>query len=401
MRLHNTLTGLAEPVNPPDGVLRMYVCGVTPYDTTHLGHALTYTTFDVINRYFQYRGRTVRYIQNITDIDDDVLRKAKELGESWIDLGNRWAQVHIDSLAALNVLPPETYTRATEHIPMMIEIIAKLVEKQQAYQSGPNVYFRVASFDHYGELSKLPESEMQVRLTETGDPANDPNKESPLDFVLWLGNKPGEPAWESPWGPGRPGWHIECSAMAIQHLGPRLDIHGGGADLVYPHHENEIAQSESYSGVRPFARTWAHNGMLRLRGEKMSKSLGNLVLAQDLLRSYSSDSICLYLSGEHYRESFAFDESKLKSAQAMADQMKLAVQVPDGTAGKLETRSYRDDFLQALENDLDTPSGVATLASLTQAIQDAGDHEASVTTAQSELRSLAGILGLRLDTDNT
>ena len=266
----------------------MYVCGVTPYDTTHLGHALTYATFDVINRYFRYRGFDVQYIQNVTDIDDDILRKAKEVGEPWDELGARWAKVHQDSLAALNVLPPVEYTCATDHIDKMVEIIESLISSDHAYASGRNVYFRVRSVPHYGELSGFSQDVMKEKLNETGDSTEDPNKEWPLDFVLWLGQKPGEPAWQSPWGPGRPGWHIECSAMAIDHLGPTLDIHGGGADLMYPHHENEIAQSESFTGKRPFSHSWVHNGMLRLGAEKMSKSLGNLVLAQDLLKRFSA-----------------------------------------------------------------------------------------------------------------
>ena len=397
VRLYNSLTGALDPVQPTDGVLRMYVCGVTPYDTTHLGHALTYATFDVINRYFRYRGYDVRYIQNVTDIDDDILRKAKEVGEPWDELGARWAKVHQDSLADLNVLAPEEYTLATDHIDKMIEIIASLIERGHAYVAGPNVYFRVRSFPRYGELSHLPHETMLERLNETGDRTDDPNKEWPLDFVLWLGQKPGEPAWQSPWGPGRPGWHIECSAMAIDHLGPMLDIHGGGADLVYPHHENEIAQSESYTGISPFTRAWVHNGMLRMGPEKMSKSLGNLVLAQDLLKRYTADAIRLYLHGERYRDSFSFDEGKLRSAQQLADQLALAAWLPGGKGDPLDAEPYRDSFLQALENDLDTATGIETLRSLSAAISAAHESNSDTYSAQSELRSLAGILGLRLN----
>lgn len=398
MRLFNTLTGTIDPVGAPDGTLRMYVCGVTPYDTTHLGHALTYATFDVIHRYFRYRGVKVRYIQNITDIDDDILRKSAEVGEPWDELGRRWAQVHIRSLEDLNVLAPEEYTRATEHIPMMIEIIERLVAGGQAYQAGPNVYFRTRSFQHYGELSKLPDEVMRARLDETGDSTTDVHKEAPLDFVLWLGQRIGEPAWQSPWGAGRPGWHIECSAMAIQHLGPTLDIHGGGADLVYPHHENEIAQSESFSGQRPFTRTWVHNGMLRLGTEKMSKSRGNLILAQELRGRYSADAIRLYLHGERYRDSFAFDESKLKAAQELAHRLTWAAHLPDGNGESVDPSRYRDEFLHAIEDDLDTPTGIRVLGDLAQVIRAGRQQHRGIADAQRELRTLGDIVGLRLPT---
>jgi cysteinyl-tRNA synthetase len=396
VRLYNSLTGAVDPVTPSDGTLRMYVCGVTPYDTTHLGHALTYTTFDVINRYFRYRGTRVLYIQNITDIDNDILRKAKEVGEPWDELGSRWAKVHQDSLAALNVLPPEEYTRATEHIDKMVEIIQSLMEQGHAYAAGPNVYFRVKSFSGYGGLSKLSKPIMQERLDETGDPTNDPNKEFPLDFILWMGQKPGEPAWPSPWGPGRPGWHIECSAMAIAHLGPRLDIHGGGSDLIYPHHENEIAQSEAFTHEQPFTRTWVHNGMLRLGAEKMSKSLGNLVLAQDLLTRYTSDAIRLYLHGEPYRESWAFDEEKLKHAQVLARELAEVAALQSGVGDVLDVRRFKDEFLARLEDDLDMAGAIHALSELMSAVRLSQARGADVAQAQDELRTLASILGLRL-----
>jgi L-cysteine:1D-myo-inositol 2-amino-2-deoxy-alpha-D-glucopyranoside ligase len=397
VRLYNSLTGALDPVEPTDGTLRMYVCGVTPYDTTHLGHALTYATFDVINRYFRYRGFDVQYIQNVTDIDDDILRKAKEVGEPWDELGARWAKVHQDSLAALNVLPPVEYTCATDHIDKMVEIIESLISSDHAYASGRNVYFRVRSVPHYGELSGFSQDVMKEKLNETGDSTDDPNKEWPLDFVLWLGQKPDEPAWQSPWGPGRPGWHIECSAMAIDHLGPTLDIHGGGADLMYPHHENEIAQSESFTGKRPFSHSWVHNGMLRLGAEKMSKSLGNLILAQDLLKRFSADAIRLYLHGERYRESFAFDEGKLKAAQKLADSLALAAWLPGGNNGTLEADEFRGAFLQALENDLDMATAIEVLRSLAKTISEAHEVRGDIYQAQVELRTLAGILGLRLN----
>lgn len=397
MKLYNSLTRSVEEVRLADGTLRMYVCGVTPYDTTHLGHAFSYATFDVIYRYFRFRDVPVRYIQNVTDIDDDILRKSRQVGIPWDELGNTYTAVHQASLQALNILPPERYTRATEEIPMMIEIIDALLSRGYAYRSGANVYFRVASVGQYGELSRLSSQEMAHRLNETGDKTSDPNKERPLDFVLWLGNRPGEPSWESPWGPGRPGWHIECSAMAIRHLGPALDIHGGGLDLLYPHHENEIAQSESYSGVRPFARTWVHNGMLKLGSEKMSKSLGNLVLAQELLDKYSANGLRLYLHAEHYRSSFSYEEAKLADAERRAGRLTEAAGLPDGEGSALVAHGFRDKFLAALEDDLDTPRAVAVLDELGEAIVSARSAGSSIAESQSELRELAELLGVQLN----
>ena len=315
LRLYSTLSRTIEEFRPAGDEVRTYVCGVTPYDTAHLGHAFLYVSFDVLHRFLRYLGYRVRYIQNITDIDNDILRRAKELDEPWDELGNRYVKIHQDGLDALGVEPPVKYPRATEEIPLMVEMIEALIARGHAYEAGGNVYFRVSSDPDYGCLSRLPLDEMADELTETGDPADDPLKEAPVDFLLWQAAKPGEPTWPSPWGPGRPGWHIECSAMSIRYLGETLDIHGGGGDLVYPHHESEIAQSECWSGQRPFARFWLHAGMLRMDGEKMSKSLGNMVFVHDLVKQYRPEALRLFLSSVRYRDVLEWDPDKVAACE--------------------------------------------------------------------------------------
>ena len=402
LRLYSTLSRTVEPFRPAGDVVTMYVCGVTPYDTTHLGHAFCYVVFDVLGRYLRFLGHRVRYIQNITDIDNDILRRADELGERWDELGNRYVAIHQQSLDALNVEPPEKYTRATEAIPKMVEMIVDLVDRGHAYVAGDNVYFRTASAPDYGALSRLSPDEMAPRLTEAGDPADDPRKERPIDFLLWQAAKPGEPTWPSPWGPGRPGWHIECSAMAIDHLGPTLDVHGGGSDLVYPHHESEIAQSECWTGRKPFARFWMHVGMLRMDGEKMSKSLGNMVFVQPLLGEHSAEAIRLYLLSVHYRGVLEYDAPKLRATEELLALLRRAATSDDRRpttdgAPRLSAEPYRARFLAALDDDLDTPTAIDALRDLAEAILAAPALGRSSDEARAELRTLAEILGVRLN----
>jgi L-cysteine:1D-myo-inositol 2-amino-2-deoxy-alpha-D-glucopyranoside ligase len=408
LRLYNSLSGAIEDFRPDGDVVRMYVCGVTPYDTTHLGHAFCYVAFDVLSRYLRHRGYHVRYIQNITDIDNDILRKAKELDEPWDELGNRNILIHQRSLDALGVEPPEKWTRATEEVPMMVEMIEGLINQGYAYEREGNVYFRVARFPEYGRLSKVPRDRMPALLTETGDPADDPRKEAPVDFLLWQAAKPGEPTWRSPWGPGRPGWHIECSAMAIRYLGEQLDIHGGGGDLRYPHHESEIAQSEAWSGQRPFARIWMHVGMLMMDGEKMSKSLGNMVFVGDLLKEYPPEAIRLYLSSVRYRDVLEWSPGALGEAVELLGLLRRAAGVrhpvhpggagaePVGRGEPLDAAPFREAFVGAMDDDLDTGTAIGQLRALAEAIEAARDAGRPVETAREELRTLGEILGLVL-----
>ncbi|MGH2481178.1 MAG: class I tRNA ligase family protein, partial [Ktedonobacteraceae bacterium] len=264
MKLFNTLTQSLEPFTPIDNTVRVYICGITPYDTTHLGHAFLYVSFDALMRYMRSRGYTVKYVQNVTDIDDDVLRKARELGMAWDELGRRETERFLNDMDALNVLRPDVYAKATEQIPTIIEIVETLIARGFAYESAGCVFFSVkqdAEFWQMAQAIGLHDYDAMLKIAnERGNFPGDTRKKDPLDFVLWQAQAPGEPAWESPWGPGRPGWHIECSAMAIRYLGPHIDIHGGGFDLAFPHHTCEIAQSEHFTEITPFTRFWMHAG---------------------------------------------------------------------------------------------------------------------------------------------
>src|SRR2546430_14321221 len=365
MKLFNTLTQSLEEFVPIDeNAVRMYVCGITPYDTTHLGHAFTYVIFDTLIRYLEFRGRKVKYVQNVTDVDDDVLRKAKELGMAWDELGRRETERFLSDMDALNVRRPNVYARATQEIPVMIEIIQTLLAEGYAYESAGYVYFSVKRDPEFGRMARaIGLNDYHAMLTianERGNFPDDPRKQDPLDFVLWQAQAPGEPAWPSPWGPGRPGWHIECSAMSMRYLGPQLDIHGGGADLAFPHHTCEIAQSEHFTGKAPFARTWMHTGMVHQDGEKMSKSLGNLTLVSDLLKDYSANAIRVTLLNHHYRYPWEFFPEDLDVATETTElfQQMHAI-VGDQTGG--EDCLLRGRFVAAMENDLNTPEALLLL----------------------------------------
>jgi cysteinyl-tRNA synthetase len=369
VQLYNTMTRKLDDFEPGP-IVTLYVCGVTPYDTTHLGHAFSYVSFDVLIRYLRWLGHEVRYTQNVTDIDDDILRKARELRVPWDLLGREQTEQFQRDMRDLNVLPPTHYPRATAEIPQMLRTIEQLLAQGYAYRVGTNVYFSSAKVQDFGQLARLDREQMLGRFEETGDSPADPRKRDPLDFVLWKESAPGEPAWESPWGHGRPGWHIECSTMANHYLGPRIDIHGGGDDLIFPHHSCEIAQSEAASGERPYVRIWMHNGVVRLDGVKMSKSLGNLVMARTLLDRYSADAIRVYLLRHHYRSSFDYDGSEMLEAAAIATS--LAARVRSNAPGTLvdepaaEVDDARRRFAQALADDLDTPQAVRVLRSLAE-----------------------------------
>lgn len=396
MQLYNTQTQQIERVTPRDGSLGIYVCGITPYDTTHIGHAFTFLTFDILIRHLRARGLAVTYVQNVTDIDDDILRKAKELGETWTDLAQRETEKYLQDMRDLNALMPDHYVRATDHVPEMLAIIERLLANGHAYQSGGSVYYSVASDPDFGKLSHLDPAEMLPLANERGNDPNDPKKRDPLDFVLWQAAAAGEPTWESPYGPGRPGWHIECSAMASRYLGETIDIHGGGADLIFPHHECEIAQSERAFDVEPFAHVWSHVAMVDYQDEKMSKSLGNLVLIRDLLQSYHPDAIRLYLFSNHYRSSWEFVDGELENWSRLADDLREAADFPAvGIEEELDVSSARERFLNALDDDLNTPIAIAALQDIGQAILEAPEED-DVRDAQETLQELADILGLTM-----
>ncbi len=395
MRLFNTQSQALEDFTSPDGKVRIYVCGVTPYDTTHIGHAFTFLTFDVLVRYLRHKGLDVTYVQNVTDIDDDVLRKSKEMDMDWRELGTRETNRYLEDMRGLNAIEFDHFVAATDHIAQIIDNVEKLIDAGVAYVVDGSVYFSVAKDPEFGKLSGLEIEEMLPIANERGNHPDDPKKQDPLDFVLWQAAAPGEPTWTSPWGEGRPGWHIECSAMAMEYLGPQIDIHGGGYDLIFPHHECEIAQAETVTGVEPFVRYWMHVGMTEYEGEKMSKSLGNLVYVNDLLETYTSDAIRLCLHAHHYREAWPFEDQDMSVWSEHAARLGAAVNRESGDGTALDVSTYRAQFHEAMDNDLDTPGAVRAIQDLGAAIMNAPEGS-DLVDAQRELRILGDILGLTL-----
>ena len=391
MRLYNTLTGDVREFSSGDGKsVKMYVCGVTPYSSTHVGHALSYVVFDVLRRYLEHKGYEVRHVQNFTDIDDKIIQRASEEGVSSEELAERYINDFFDTMDALGIQRAHVYPRATQEISPIIETIRGLVEKGFAYPAGGDVNFRVTRFAEYGKLSHRTLDGMIAGARISVDE----QKEHPGDFALWKGAKSGEPAWDSPWGPGRPGWHIECTSMAMTYLGESLDIHGGGQDLVFPHHENEIAQSEAVSGCEPFSRYWVHNGLLQLGDDKMSKSLGNLVSVEEALDRYSPDSLRLYFLSSHYRSPLNYSDEGAAAMERSADRLRRSLEHDGTDSGEpLGVASYEERFMAAMDDDLNTPRALAALFDLARDI-NRNHSERDVGNAQDCLRRLGRILGL-------
>ena len=404
-RVYNTLsrqTELFEPLEP--GRVRMYVCGPTVYAQAHIGHAMSTVVFDVIRRFLEYRGYQVQHVMNYTDVEDKIIRRAAELGVSPEELAREHQRAFERHLQDLNIEMPSMRPQASQEIPTILEMIERLVGAGYAYPVEGDVYFRVARARDYGRLSgrRLDEMRAGARLDV------DERKEDPADFALWKSAKPGEPSWPSPWGAGRPGWHIECSAMNLRYLGEQIDLHGGGNDLVFPHHENEIAQTESLTG-KPFARYWVHNGMLQLKGEKMSKSLGNLVTVEAFLAGHEADAFRMMVLNSHYRGPLTYTEEVADQAQAALERLRSGLRParPSGAspqaAGEAlrgEAESARRRFVEAMEDDFNTPSALAALFDLVRAInqaRDAGLTAEALAAGQAVLRELSGVLGLRLD----
>jgi cysteinyl-tRNA synthetase len=398
MKVYNTLSGKKEEFSPQGDEVKMYVCGVTPYDDSHIGHAMSYVIFDVIRRYLRFRGYKVKYVQNVTDIDDKIIDRANQRGVSTQELVKQYTDSFDEDMKDLNIIKAETdvYPRATEEIDKIKEVIGGLIDKGYAYPAGGSVYFRVRNVADYGKLShRSPES---MRAAEGAMGSEE--KEDPMDFVLWKAAKPGEPWWESPWGKGRPGWHIECSAMSLKYLGKTLDIHGGGQDLIFPHHENEIAQSESFTGKKPFVKYWMHNGLVQLGEEKMSKSLGNLITIKQALEKYSSDAIRIFILSSHYRSPLTYSEEALGAAESGAERLARVISRDDSTGGKgkaLDAEPYREQFIEAMDDDFNTPQALAVLFDLARDINQAADSGISFQDAKEVFLSLErDILGLKL-----
>jgi cysteinyl-tRNA synthetase len=395
MKLYNTLSGKKEEFQPIGDEVTMYVCGVTPYDDAHIGHAMSYVIFDVIRRYLKFRGYKVKYVQNVTDIDDKIIDRANQRDIPPAELAKKYADSYDEDMNALNIAKSESdvYPKATEEIPKIIEVIQGLIDKGFAYPAGGSVYFRVRKDPDYGKLShRSLDAMMSAECAIGGE-----EKEDPMDFALWKASKPGEPFWESPWGEGRPGWHIECSAMSLKYLGEQIDIHGGGQDLIFPHHENEIAQSESFTGKKPFVKYWLHNGLVQLGEDKMSKSLGNLVTIKQALRKYSPDAIRIFILSSHYRSPLTYSEEGLEAAEKGVERLTQAAQGGgEPKAGKVDAKAYRQRFIDSMDDDFNSAQALATLFDLAREINRADEAGADASAARDTLKELAGILGLTL-----
>jgi cysteinyl-tRNA synthetase len=402
LQIYSTLTRRKEefvPLTP--GEVRMYVCGVTAYDLCHIGHARSAIVFDVIHRYLKFKGYRVRLIKNFTDVDDKIIKRANEEGVSSQELSERYIATYQQDMESLGVLSADVEPKATDHIPQMIRLIERLITRGIAYVVDGDVYFEVRKFAPYGRLSgkNLDELLAGARVEV------DERKRDPRDFALWKSAKPGEPSWESPWGPGRPGWHIECSAMSMEYLGESFDIHGGGEDLIFPHHECEIAQSEASTG-RPFVRYWIHNGFVNLGAEKMSKSLGNTLTIKDLVKRHDPDAIRFWLLGTHYRNPLDFTEDRVREAASALVRLwnpvkqarKYAASVTFGDAVNRalpqELALFRDRFIETMDDDFNTPQALGVLFEFAHALNRGSRSVQDFVRGAHELSSLARVLGL-------
>jgi len=394
MKITNTLSGQKEKFIPQGDEVKMYVCGVTPQSEAHIGHAMSYINFDVIRRYLKFRGYKVKCVQNFTDIDDKIIVKASALGISIAELAENNMAAFMRDMDDLNVVRMDLYPRATQEIPKIIEVVQGLIDKGYAYPANSSVYFRVTKLADYGKLAHRTLDQMLAGArVEIGD-----EKENPMDFVVWKAAKPGEPSWDSPWGEGRPGWHIECSAMSLKYLGESLDIHGGGADLIFPHHENEIAQSESFTGKKPFVKYWMHNGLLRLGEEKMSKSIGNIISIKQILDKYPSDALRIFVLGSHYRSPLTYTSEALEAAASGAKRMRQAIESTTigGAVSALDNSMYRQRFIEAMDDDFNTPQALASLFDITRELNRLRSEGYDISAGQELLKELSGVLGLTL-----
>jgi cysteinyl-tRNA synthetase len=415
LRVYNTLSGKKEAFKPLRGKrVGMYACGVTVYDLCHIGHARSTVVFDVIFRYLRFLGYEVTYVRNITDLDDKIIKRANDEGVPWEEIANRYTHEFTVDMGALGLEKPTQEPKATDHIREMIRMTERLMEKGYAYQAGGDVFYSVDKFEGYGKLSKRDPEQMKAGARVEVDE----KKRNPLDFALWKASKPGEPSWESPWGRGRPGWHIECSAMSQAYLGNTLDIHGGGKDLIFPHHENEIAQSEGSTG-KPFAMFWIHNGFVNINQEKMSKSLGNILTIKEILNRYHPEIIRLFLLSHHYRSPVDFSEENLAEAKMSMDRFYSTLQRTDEWEGRdsrgggeileervhksmEEVKAFPERFQAAMDDDFNTALALGHFHDLARNLNALmGDEdvsrcalEALLPVARENFRRFGDILGL-------
>lgn len=394
MKLTNTLTKNKEDFKPQkERVVKIYVCGPTVYDHAHIGHARSYVFFDVLVRWLEYKGYDVIYVRNFTDIDDKIIKRAQQEKKSWKEIALFYEESFKEDMEKLKTRQPNIQPRVSDHIPEIIELIRRLLEKKVAYETADGVYFDISKFREYGKLSGKPVEDLLsgARIEPS------PYKKNPLDFSLWKASKPGEPWWEAPWKKGRPGWHIECSAMSMAYLGETLDIHGGGEDLIFPHHENEIAQSEAATG-KPFARYWVHNGLLRIKGEKMSKSLGNILTIKEILRENPAEAVRYFLLSAHYRGPLDFTPTQLENFREGVNRLFNFYQhLPEEErAFPEELKRFKNEFEKAMDDDFNTPKAISAIFKLVEwgwknmdSISEWGG------AARKLLKSLAGdVLGI-------
>jgi cysteinyl-tRNA synthetase len=404
LQVYSTLSRSKEEFVPREGnQVRMYVCGPNVYGPCHVGHAMSYLVFDMVKRYLEYRGYQVIHAQNFTDIEDRIIETANSLGVSVAELAEKYIARFLQEMDALNVQRATYYPRATEVIPKIQEMVQGLIDKEHAYSVNGDVYFRISSDPDYGKLTRQSTEAMRAGARVEVDA----RKENELDFALWKAAKPSEPSWDSPWGKGRPGWHIECSAMAIQFLGEQIDIHGGGEDVIFPHHEDEIAQSESYTGKEPFVRYWLHNGLLRPSPdqEKMTRHLGNFISCQEALKKYNPDAIRLFILSSHYRSPVTWSEEGIAASDRGLERLRAALS-PASAAGDsggedllAAAETARSKFIEVMDDDFNAARAIGHLFDLGRAINQARDAvvpASALATSQNVLRELAAVLGLTL-----
>ncbi len=406
IRLFNTLTGKKEDLAPIEGKkIGIYVCGPTVYDSPHLGHARAAVMFDVMTRFLKLIGYDVTYVRNYTDVDDKIINKSSETGIPSEEIAKIYIAEYKEAMESLGVTAPDHEPKVTEHIPEIIELIRKIIDRGFAYESGGDVFFSIKKFRDYGKLSKRsPEDMLEGARVDINE-----QKENPLDFALWKAEKPGEPSWDSPWGKGRPGWHIECSTMSMKYLGNTFEIHGGGKDLIFPHHENEIAQSEAATGEL-FAKYWLHNGLIQINREKMSKSLGNILNVKDALKRWSREAIRLFFLSHQYQNPADFSEKSMDESEAALERLYLTLKrmrdLTEQNSKKdveLEqrTHAFKQQWMEAMCDDFNTAGAIGGLFDLTKAVNrsiDTNGRTKTLDLAMAEIKNLSGVFGI-LETD--